>query len=361
MTATLTKQSSPQQKAREVFKQKFNEGIRPVDDRLPISDELAVAMIQELDIPKDALIGVIDAFLILSTHLKEAGYTNLVLLESSHQNLTSSQEKYYNSVRETCKNSGIEYCNNWKECDMKFDVVIGNPPYQSGDKIGRGGSKKLWKEFLEIAISNSDYVSLIVPPTVLAPSTFGDINKRVSLISFNINHHFPGVGSDFCRLVIHGNDVETTRVETREGTFVEFPAGTRPFLPSKYNDRYVELERKLLGTGRVWKQGLDPRSIKYSTIGQHKLIHSAENTYYTNKEHPQVGTYRVHMRFTGKPNFQVTFDDIVSSIHWYTTFDTYEDAQEYADKLNTAEVCEFLTLSKYSGMTYKQTLESLEV
>ena len=101
METTLTKQSSPQKLARERFKHEFYaNGVQPVDSRQPISDELALAMIQELedyDVSKDVLIGVFDAFLILSTHLKEAGYTNLVLLESSHQNLTSSQEKYYNT------------------------------------------------------------------------------------------------------------------------------------------------------------------------------------------------------------------------------------------------------------------------
>ena len=77
------------EKARIKFRDEFSKGIKPVDSRQPIPDELAKTMVQELidlEVPKDALIGIFDAFLILSTHLKEAEYTNLVLLENNHKN-----------------------------------------------------------------------------------------------------------------------------------------------------------------------------------------------------------------------------------------------------------------------------------
>ena len=262
--------------------------------------------------------------------------------------------------------SGIKYyvppMNNYGRCDMKFDVVMGNPPYQSGNKMGRGGSKKLWKEFLEIAISNSDYVSFIVPPTVFAPSTFSNINKRVSFISFNIGHHFPGVGSDFCRLIVHSEEVETTKVETRSGSFVEFPAGSKPSLPSQYGDRFIELDGKFFGQGRKWKLGIDRRRPDVSKDGgKYEIVHSQNEQLWTNKEYPELGIPRVHLQFTGKTNFKVVTDKLVSGIHLFTTFNTIEEAEEYAERLNQPDVIEYLNLSKFSGMTYKQTLESLEI
>jgi len=148
---------NPYQAARIKFRDSFKKGIKPVDGRQPIPDEVAVAMIQELDLPKDALIGVFDAFLILSTHLKEAGYTNIVLLENVHKDLTPLQEKYYDKVKTVCEKSDIKYyvppMNNYNRCDMKFDVVIGNPPYNG----------QMHLEFLKLALEISDYVSFIHP------------------------------------------------------------------------------------------------------------------------------------------------------------------------------------------------------
>ena len=73
-----------------VLRRYYSEGIKPVDTRKPISDELAVQMINHLNVPKDALIGVYDTFLILVSHLKELGYENIVVLEKDHLDLTPS-------------------------------------------------------------------------------------------------------------------------------------------------------------------------------------------------------------------------------------------------------------------------------
>ena len=100
MTATML---NPFQSARINFRDRFAKGITPVDPRQPIADDIALAMVQELinnNVPKDALIGVYDAFMILSTHLKEQGYTNIVLLENLHSELTARQEEYYNTVKQ---------------------------------------------------------------------------------------------------------------------------------------------------------------------------------------------------------------------------------------------------------------------
>ncbi len=124
--------------ARYSFRKNFSEGIKPVDGRQPIPDELALQIIQELEdfgVTKDSLIGVHDAFLILTTHLIEAGYRNIVVLESYHGSLTEAQEKYYNSIKSVCGNSGIKYYipppNTYSRCAMRFDVIIGNPPYHT--------------------------------------------------------------------------------------------------------------------------------------------------------------------------------------------------------------------------------------
>lgn len=213
--------------ARKKFRDSFKRGIKPVDGRQPIPDEIAVAMVQELielGLPKDALIGVFDAFLILSTHLKEAGYTNIVLLENVHRNLTSAQEKYYDKVKTVCEKSGIKYyvppMNNYNRCDMKFDAVMGNPPYQNKTEGNRGGSSSnpLWWEFTNIAfnvVKDNGIVSLITPDNIMnGGEQFTSLligNKAkydLKLVDFGADDHFD-VGIKICRWV--ANNAEPTK------------------------------------------------------------------------------------------------------------------------------------------------------
>ena len=55
---TMTVTLSPFEKARIKFRDSFKRGIKPVDGRQPITDELALEMIEQLDVPKDAVIGL---------------------------------------------------------------------------------------------------------------------------------------------------------------------------------------------------------------------------------------------------------------------------------------------------------------
>ena len=230
MTQTLSKYDA----MREVFRKNFREGIKPVDTRQPIPDDLALAMIQELedyDVPKDALIGVYDAFLILSAHLKEHGYTNIVLLENDHRNLTSPQQKYYDSIKKVCDNSGITYyvppMNNYNRCDMKFNVVMGNPPYQSpkdsGNKRG-SATNPLWWDITNISLTllkKDGILSFITPTNIVNggdsfTKTFLGADRQYDLnkVDFTAGDSFK-VGIPICRWVVTnklttGNNVIVT-------------------------------------------------------------------------------------------------------------------------------------------------------
>lgn len=231
MTATMI---SKFEAARIKFRDSFSKGIKPVDGRQPIPDELAIKMIQELNLPKDALIGVFDAFLILSTHLKEAGYTNIVLLENDHLDLTSAQQQYYNKVKVVCDNSGIKYyvppMNNYNRCDMKFDVIIGNPPYQNDKKNGAGtgsGHSALYLEFVENSykmLKKDGILSFITPSTIFCGSeskTKMMVGKKAiystKFIDFNVNQYFK-IGQDICRWIAQPKQYEviTTIADGRE-------------------------------------------------------------------------------------------------------------------------------------------------
>ena len=177
-TTTLSKY----QEHRLLFLDNFNKGIKPVDGRQPIPDEVAKAMVQELidlNTPKDATIGVVDCFMIFCTHLKEHGFTNLVLLEKEYfdkSDWNGGNHQYYKNVQNVCNNSNIKYYppprNNYNRCDMKFDVIIGNPPY------GNAGNTAI--KFLNACGDLSNDIRLVLPISVHKASSQNKI--RLDLI-----------------------------------------------------------------------------------------------------------------------------------------------------------------------------------
>jgi tRNA1(Val) A37 N6-methylase TrmN6 len=104
-----------------------------------------------------------------------------------------------------------------KDNAMKFDVVIGNPPYQDGDREDQ--ANKLWPQFVKKAydlVKDNGHVAMITPNGWMQPtadigkgtgknalSIFNDIFKKNNLIVANVDSdniretHFKGVGSTF--------------------------------------------------------------------------------------------------------------------------------------------------------------------
>ncbi len=84
--------------------------------------------------------------------------------------------------------------------DMKFDVVLGNPPYQSG-KGEKGGARSLWRKFIKASftmVKKDGYVAMVCPGF---PHQARDLehcfsNNTPLVLNNDVSHHFPGIGSD---------------------------------------------------------------------------------------------------------------------------------------------------------------------
>lgn len=90
--------------------------------------------------------------------------------------------------------------------DMKFDVIVGNPPYQDATSVN---TKNLWPIFVARSFSeyvkDGGYVALVTPRTWTTNEMYSDIFQKYQPVHLNVDEckrHFPGVGSTFSYFVL---------------------------------------------------------------------------------------------------------------------------------------------------------------
>jgi hypothetical protein len=373
---------------REALRSFYSQGIKPVDVRKPIPEELAQELVQELinlNVPKDALIGVVDTFLTFSLTLLEHGFTNLVLLENSHKNLTASKERYYNNIKGICEKIGIKYyippMNNYGRCNMRFDVVIGNPPYSDEKEGSRSGSSSepLWWQITKISfnlLKDDGILSFVTPTTIfnggerftnllLGKDAEYDLQK----IDFSADDHFK-VGIDICRWVAK-NSKPSFKVSVNDGrvidcsqvdyisndiyfdsileTLINAPYEKLNFNQSnRYDYNAVARELKKRGKPESWAKDLvdspDEEHL-YSVANNDKIKYSRIKW----KDH---GVWRVFVpQFVGNKDMKFWIDNEMAATGttWTYRCNSKEEAEEVLSIVDTPEYKWIINKLKVNG------------
>jgi hypothetical protein len=146
--------------------------------------------------------------------------------------------------------------------NMKFDVIVGNPPYQNVIEGDHKSKKTLWAEFIlksNNILNINGILSLIVPdgwnsPTNDIPensiSIFNDIFKNENLIycadNSIIKPYFKGIGQSFSMFIFCKNKLyKTTQFRTSTEKF-EYNINRLYFIPKKINKISFSIHDKVL-------------------------------------------------------------------------------------------------------------------
>lgn len=178
--------------------------------------------------------------------------------------------KYVNYLRRRGYNNLYHVDTLKEKIDMKFDVVIGNPPYQK--KVGPKKTEAIWPKFVEKSFDickEGGYVSLI------HPSGWRDVKGNFSFIKdllksknivylnmndFNTGKEVFGVGTNFDWYTIENcqNVDDMTEINTVDGDIKLFNTNTINYIPNGLLDLYTNL---------VTKEGEETVEILYSRSG----------------------------------------------------------------------------------------------
>jgi len=153
---------------------------------------------------------------------------------------------------------------------MKFDVVVGNPPYQDA-----AGQNTLYPKFYSKAVSlltADGYIAMITPPAII-PGLWGvkdpdgikmpsPINIEKVVIGNRVKKHFSGISSEFCYFILKNTTPNNTSV------MVETDAGgitaSGPLFPKVVNTAGLVIAQSIIS--KCFKFGNDPYK---ATSGDH--------------------------------------------------------------------------------------------
>lgn len=94
----------------------------------------------------------------------------------------------------------------WDPKGMKFDLVMGNPPYKNGGETG--GASSLWRKFVKKTwglVKDDGYLIMITPQFSNTSRDIGFIYKdfQTKVVWTQIANYFPGIGSSFTAWIVN--------------------------------------------------------------------------------------------------------------------------------------------------------------
>ena len=239
------------------------------------------------------------------------------------------------------------------EIDMKFDVVVGNPPYTQGTKY-------LYRYFFEKSLEISNKVAMVMP---YQPNSNYDslkkLNKLIAThkeyISDNVSHHF-NVGLDNIHYIIADKNVtnEVTEYIDPLATYQPILMDRKRLTPIKGNtsvsDNTTTNEDGISIIDKVLQTGPVERKVTEQLVKNAPQKIKTKFAVFTNHT-PSRGKFNVCI----KENFESTW---AMSVFAYEV-DTNEEAEKLAEWLQSETIQSEVNKMFELKQTYAVTLEMI--
>jgi len=142
--------------------------------------------------------------------------------------------------------------------DIKFDVIVGNPPYQSTNANGKSihGRENLYTKFIRIGLSKlyeNGYMLYITPTSWMGPTEILKEMLKCNIIYLNINEckkNFNSIGSTFSYYLINNSynidNITTVLCEYKKKIYKsKVKLYLYNFLPQLLNDNVMNIQEKV--------------------------------------------------------------------------------------------------------------------
>lgn len=273
----------------------------------------------------------------------------------------------------------IETLEQWAMAGKKFDVVLGNPPYQETDDTGarKDKAKNLWSQFIQRAtelVSQDGYIAMVTPSGWMAPASHKNTtfqlfqDRHLQWVNTDVRKHFSGVGSTFTAWVLRNNN---------QGGMSEFlPANVQidvrkiPYIPSDITSFSIHAKTTLANNTKLdalpGLSGMSPEKNKgtssttKSSSTPYKVFHTYATSHYMPRMASHHTTKKVVWSISGymKP-FYDDGDLSVDSAGVFIEVSCSANGSNLVGVLNSKLYQYLTTTAKWSGFQSMKVLKSL--
>jgi site-specific DNA-methyltransferase (adenine-specific) len=269
---------------------------------------------------------------------------------------------------------------------MKFDVIVGNPPYEEGGR--KDQANKLWPLFVKQAnelITDGGYVAMVTPNNWMQPtadigkgsgknaiSIFTHIFKKNNLIMANVDSehlqrtYFNGIGSTFSYFVYQKAPYSgNTQFITPQGT-VNIDISNVDVLPKFLSVLSIGIMKKMVGEPFTFidqNHNLNghEQSEKDATH-KYRIYHTNKDdgTYwYSENKSPYANNHKVILTLSGRYNPVLNSADGFSNMCMAVVCNDANEADAIYSILNSKLYKFWVEMQKFSGFVPRKIVLQL--